>query len=72
MYKGKDTSNGKFVAMKFIIKNNKSKKDMDSFYQEINILKRIQHQNIIQLLDTFETSKEICVITGNYYYFKNI
>jgi fused-like protein len=31
--------------------------------QEIEILKKLYHENIIQLLDSFETNTEFCLVT---------
>ena len=31
--------------------------------QEIDILRKLYHENIIQLLDSFETNMEFCLVT---------
>ncbi len=49
--------------MKFILKHGKSQKDIVSLRQEIEILRGLRHENIIQMLDSFETNEEFCVIT---------
>ena len=49
--------------MKFILKHGKSQKDIVSLRQEIEILRGLRHDNIIQMLDSFETDQEFCVIT---------
>lgn len=49
--------------MKFILKHNKSEKDIVSLRQEIEILRGLRHENIIQMLDDFETPEEFCVVT---------
>lgn len=49
--------------MKFILKHNKSEKDIVSLRQEIEILRGLRHENIIQMLDSFETQEEFCVVT---------
>ena len=51
------------MAMKFILKHGKSQKDIVSLRQEIEILRGLRHENIIQMLDSFETDQEFCVIT---------
>lgn len=63
VYKGRRKFSGQIVAMKFIIKHGKSEKDLKSLRQEINILRTLNHENIILLLDWFETKSEICVVT---------
>ena len=48
--------------MKFIMKLGKSEKDLRNLRQEIQILRNLRHENIIQMLDTFETKSEFCVV----------
>lgn len=45
------------------MKHGKSDKDVRNLRQEIEILRKLKHENIIQMLDAFETSKEFCVVT---------
>jgi fused len=49
--------------MKFIVKHGKSSKDINNLRQEIEILRNLKHENIIQMLDTFETANDFCVVT---------
>ena len=49
--------------MKFIVKHGKSEKDLRNLRSEIQILSTLNHENIILLLDSFETKAEICVVT---------
>ncbi|BDA40985.1 probable serine/threonine-protein kinase 36 [Coccomyxa sp. Obi] len=63
VYKGRRKYTGQTVAMKFILKHNKSEKDIVSLRQEIEILRGLRHENIIQMLDDFETPEEFCVVT---------
>lgn len=65
VFKGVKKYSGQVVAMKFITKANKNKRDLDSFRQEIVILQSLRHPNIIQMLDHYETEKEFIVITGD-------
>ncbi len=51
------------VALKFIKKSGKSEKDLKKLRSEIEILKNLRHENIILMLDFFETKGEICVVT---------
>jgi serine/threonine protein kinase len=50
--------------MKFIVKHGKSEKDIRNLRQEIEILRQLKHENIIQMLDAFETKTDFCVVTG--------
>ncbi|KAJ9566754.1 hypothetical protein OSB04_002720 [Centaurea solstitialis] len=63
VYKGRRKYTGQTVAMKFILKHGKSEKDIHNLRQEIEILRKLKHENIIQMLDSFETPQEFCVVT---------
>ncbi|EGR33161.1 protein kinase domain protein [Ichthyophthirius multifiliis] len=63
VYKGRRKNTGQILALKFISKRNKTEKDLANLRQEIQILKRLKHENIILLLDAFETPHEFCVVT---------
>jgi len=63
VYKGRRKYTGQITAMKFIMKQGKSEKDLKSLRQEIEILRELQHENIIMMLDGFETRSEFCVVT---------
>lgn len=47
------------VALKFISKVNKSEKELKNLKHEIEILRSLHHENIIELLDSYETDKEV-------------
>ncbi|CAI7802278.1 unnamed protein product [Closterium sp. NIES-53] len=51
------------TAMKFILKHGKSERDIKNLRQEIEILRKLKHENIIEMLDAFETPQEFCVVT---------
>lgn len=63
VYKGRRKFSGQTVAMKFILKHGKSDKDIQNLRQEIEILRKLKHENIIAMLDSFETPQEFCVVT---------
>ncbi|XP_042389024.1 serine/threonine-protein kinase TIO-like isoform X1 [Zingiber officinale] len=63
VYKGRRKYTRQTVAMKFILKHGKSEKDIHNLRQEIEILRKLKHENIIQMLDSFETPQEFCVVT---------
>lgn len=63
VYKGRKKYSGQTVAMKFILKHGKSDKDLHNLRQEIEILRKLKHENIIEMLDSFETAQEFCVVT---------
>lgn len=64
VYKGRRRCTGQITAMKFIVKHGKSEKDIRNLRQEIEILRQLRHENIIQMLDAFETKTDFCVVTG--------
>lgn len=51
------------VALKYIMKLGKTAKELDALRQEIDILKTLRHENIIRMLDSFETRTEVVVVT---------
>ncbi|XP_059667382.1 serine/threonine-protein kinase TIO [Cornus florida] len=63
VYKGRRKFTGQTVAMKFILKHGKSEKDIQNLRQEIEILRKLKHENIIEMLDSFESPQEFCVVT---------
>ncbi|XP_070053398.1 serine/threonine-protein kinase TIO [Nicotiana tomentosiformis] len=63
VYKGRRKFTGQTVAMKFIPKHGKSDKDIHNLRQEIEILRKLKHENIIAMLDSFESLQEFCVVT---------
>lgn len=63
VYKGRKKGSGQIVAMKFIPKKGKSEKDLNNLRQEIEILRGLIHENIILMIDTFETQYEFCIVT---------
>ncbi|CAK9172478.1 unnamed protein product [Ilex paraguariensis] len=63
VYKGRRKYTGQTVAMKFILKHGKSEKDIQNLRQEIEILRKLKHENIIEMLDSFESPQEFCVVT---------
>ena len=63
VYKGRRKFTGQITAMKFIMKHGKSEKDIRNLRQEIEILRNLRHENIILMLDAFETKTDFCVVT---------
>jgi len=63
VYKGRRKNTGQITALKFIGKHGKSEKDIKGLRQEIEILRNLRHENIIQMLDTFETRSDFVVVT---------
>lgn len=63
VYKARRKNTGFTVAMKFITKHGKSEKDLRNLRQEIGILRKLNHENIILMFDAFETDREFCVVT---------
>ena len=45
--------------MKFIPKVGRSEKELKNLRREIDIMRGLHHENIIEMLDSFETDKEV-------------
>ena len=63
VFRGRRRYTGQFVALKFISKSGKSAADLAALRQEIAILRRLDHENIVLLLDFFETPRDVVVVT---------
>lgn len=63
VYKGRRKFSGQVVALKFISKRGKPDKDLQNLRLEIGILQRLDHPNIIRMLDSFETGTDFVVVT---------
>ncbi|NXN15144.1 STK36 kinase, partial [Indicator maculatus] len=63
VYKGRRKHSAQVVALKFIPKVGRSEKELKNLQQEIDIMRGLHHPNIIQMLDSFETNKEVVVVT---------
>ena len=51
------------MAVKLIPKTGKNEKEVLSLRQEIDILCKLRHPNIIEMIDAFETKTDFCVVT---------
>ena len=63
VYKGQRKCTNQIVAIKKIMKKGKKEKELKNLRQEIDILHRLYHENIVQFLDSFETHSEFCLVT---------
>ncbi|GAB9464895.1 Ulk/fused protein kinase [Globisporangium polare] len=63
VYRGRRKYSGHIVALKFVTKRGKNAKDLENLREEIRILRRLNHCNIIAMLDSFETEGEFCMVT---------
>ncbi|NXL42919.1 STK36 kinase, partial [Podilymbus podiceps] len=63
VYKGRRKRSAQVVALKFIPKVGRSEKELKNLQREIEIMRGLHHPNIIQMLDSFETDKEVVVVT---------
>ncbi len=51
------------MALKFISKLGKTEKDLYFLRREIDILRKMKHENIVEMINSFETNNEvICMI----------
>ncbi|XP_076434866.1 serine/threonine-protein kinase 36-like isoform X2 [Babylonia areolata] len=63
VYRGRRKYTGQIVALKFIPQGGKSAKDLRGLRREIDIMRGLHHDNIIEMLDSFDTDKEVVVVT---------
>ncbi|KAF6036508.1 STK36 [Bugula neritina] len=63
VYKGRKKFSSQIVAMKFISKQGRSDKELRNLRKEIDIMRQLRHSNIVQMLDSFETDKEVVAVT---------
>jgi serine/threonine protein kinase len=63
VFKGRRKFTGQAVALKFISTRGKSDKDLKNLRSEMSILKQLSHENIIRLIDAFETANDFVVVT---------
>ena len=55
------------MALKFIPKVGRSEKELKNLRREIDIMRGLHHENIIEMLDSFETDKEVSFGTNKMY-----
>ena len=53
---------GERFAVKVLSKKKMSEDDMEALQTEIEILRRVDHPNIIKLIDTFEDARHFCLV----------
>ncbi|XP_004402780.1 PREDICTED: serine/threonine-protein kinase 36 isoform X2 [Odobenus rosmarus divergens] len=63
VYKGRRKYSAQVVALKFIPKLGRSEKELRNLQREIEIMRGLRHPNIVHMLDSFETDKEVVVVT---------
>ncbi|XP_059961985.1 serine/threonine-protein kinase 36 isoform X1 [Mesoplodon densirostris] len=63
VYKGRRKYSAQVVALKFIPKLGHSEKELRNLQREIEIMRGLRHPNIVHMLDSFETDKEVVVVT---------
>ena len=63
VYKGRRKHSGQVVALKFITKAGKSARDLAGLRSEVAILRSLRHENIVALLDAFETREALVLVT---------
>lgn len=59
VYKGRRKYSAQVVALKFIPKLGRSEKELRNLQREIEIMRGLRHPNIVHMLDSFETDKEV-------------
>ena len=62
VYKGVDLLNGDFVAIKQVSLENISQDDLATIMQEIDLLKVLNHRNIVKYLGSFKTATDLYIL----------
>lgn len=60
VFKGRRRYTAEIVALKFIPKTGKSEKELRLLRREIDIMRTLQHPNIVRMVDSFETQTQVC------------
>lgn len=63
VFRGRRRFTGQFVALKFVAKAGKSADELSALRSEVSILRRLDHENIVLLLDFFETARDVVLVT---------
>jgi serine/threonine protein kinase len=63
VYRGRRAFTGQMVALKVINTTKKTPEELASLRSEVAILRRLDHPNIVSLLDVLETPTELTVVT---------
>ncbi|KAK1438060.1 hypothetical protein QVD17_03863 [Tagetes erecta] len=62
VYKGLDLENGDFVAIKQVSLENIAQEDLNIIMQEIDLLKNLNHKNIVKYLGSLKTKAHLHII----------
>lgn len=62
VYKGLNTETGSFVAIKQVSLRNCTKDQIENIKSEINLLKKLDHKNIVKYIDHKETKSKLYII----------
>ena len=63
VFRGKIVETNQIVALKFIPKRNKIERELQSLRRECEIQRGLSHRNIVQMIDSFETEREVVVVS---------
>ncbi|KAK7312226.1 hypothetical protein VNO77_35940 [Canavalia gladiata] len=62
VYKGLDLENGDFVAIKQVSLENIAQEDLNIIMQEIDLLKNLNHKNIVKYLGSLKTKSHLHIV----------
>ena len=63
VWKAKYIDNDAIVALKLVPKTNQSYADLNALRSECDILKTLNHENVVKALESFETRNEMVLVT---------
>ena len=62
VYQGLDTATGRFVAVKQVSTKNVPGDELESIHSEINLLKKLKHDNIVRYFDSIEVDGTLNIV----------
>ena len=63
VFKGQVKATGEYVALKLIPKVSKSESDLNGLRNEFKIQQKLNHPNVVRVIESFETQNEIVAVT---------
>lgn len=63
VYKSRRRYTGRLAAIKLINKLGQNAEDIETLRREIDILTKVNHPNIMKMIDVFETDTNFCIVT---------
>ncbi|KAK2952533.1 putative serine/threonine protein kinase [Blattamonas nauphoetae] len=63
VFKGRKKGTGHLLALKYIGKQKRTQRETQALLGEVEVMRKLQHENVIQFVDCFDTEDEFVVVT---------